>query len=60
MIFAEKTEVTYKGFFGVIDFVCDKYIVLQIPPTSSDRNPARLIVFRESYKEIQIYKESTK
>ncbi len=60
MIFSEKTEVTYRGMFGVIDFVCDSYVVVQIPSASSGRNPARLIVFREYYKEMEILKASGK
>jgi hypothetical protein len=59
MIFSEKTEVTYRGMFGVIDFVCDSYVVVQIPSVKN-RNPARLIVFREYYKEIEILKASSK
>jgi hypothetical protein len=60
MIFSEKTEVTYRGMFGIIDFICEKYIVLQIPAASANTNPARLIVFREYYKEIEILKASEK
>ncbi len=59
MIFSEKTEVTYKGIFGVIDFVCDSYVVVKLPP-APNLNPARLIVFREYFKEIEILKVSGK
>ena len=60
MIFSVKTEVTYRGMFGVIDFVCDSYVVMEIPPKSKGTNPARLIVFREYYKEMEILKASCK
>lgn len=59
MIFSENTEVTYREMSGVIDFVCNSYVVLKLP-SKPDRNPARLIVFRENYKDIQILKASNK
>jgi hypothetical protein len=59
MIFSEKTEVTYRGMYGVIDFICNSYVVIQLPPAQG-LNPARLIVFREYYKEIEILKASNK
>lgn len=59
MIFSEKTEVIYKGMYGMIDFVCDTYVVVQVQ-SKTDRNPARLLVFRENYKLIEIAKQSTK
>ena len=59
MIFPQGTEVIYHGMYGVIDFVCDHYVVLKLnaPP---GKNPARLIVYRENYKQLQISKESGK
>jgi hypothetical protein len=59
MIFSENTEVIYRDMFGVIDFICDQYVVLKLKPKEG-YNPPRLIVFREYYKEIQIYKASEK
>jgi hypothetical protein len=59
MIFAEKTRVIYKGMYGVIDFVSDTYVVVQLS-SPSDRTPPRLLVFREDFKELQIEKASTK
>jgi hypothetical protein len=59
MSFAEGTEVIYKGSYGVIDFVCETYIVVKVPSVP-DRNPARLIVFRHDYKQLEIAKASTK
>lgn len=60
MIFAEKTEVYYKGMFGMIDFVCEHYIVVQLPAASLKHNSPRLLVYPQSYKEIEIAKSSTK
>ena len=59
MIFAENTQVTYKGMCGVISFICDQYVVVQLSP-APDRNPPRLVVFRHNYKDIEILKASTK
>jgi hypothetical protein len=59
MIFSEGTAVIYKEMYGVVDFVCDQYIVVQLP-AQPNHNPARLLVFREQYKQITIQKASTK
>jgi hypothetical protein len=59
MVFAEGAAVIYKEMFGVIDFVCDQYVVIQLP-AQKDRNPPRLLVFREYYKNITIEKSSSK
>ncbi len=59
MIFAENTQVIYKGMCGVIDFICDHYVVIKLSP-APDRNPPRLLVFRYNYKDIEISKASTK
>jgi hypothetical protein len=59
MIFAEGTAVIYKEMYGVIDFVCDYYVVIQLP-AQVNRNSPRLLVYREYYKQITISKSSTK
>lgn len=59
MSFAEGTKVIYKGKSGVIDFVCETYVVVRVPSVPG-RNPARLLVFRYNYKDIEIAKASTK
>ena len=59
MIFSEGTAVIYKEMCGVIDFVCDHYVVVRLP-AQPNRNSARLLVFREYYKQITIQKASTK
>lgn len=52
MKFAEGTCVIYKNFSGKIDFTCPSYVVISIPNQSS--TPARLLVYQEDYKFIQI------
>jgi hypothetical protein len=59
MIFAEGTEVTYKGSYGVINFVCETYVVVKFPP-SPGRNSPLVLVFRNNYKQLEILKASTK
>lgn len=59
MVFSLNTEIIYQEMYGLIDFVCDNYVVLKLI-SNSGRNPARLIVYRENYKNIKIVKESNK
>ena len=59
MIFSEKTEVLYHDMSGIIDFVCDRYVVLKLDSKPNCNSP-RLIVYRENFKDIQILKASTK
>jgi hypothetical protein len=59
MSFAQGTEVIYNGMQGVIGFVGDNYIVLQITPKPGSKSPG-LLVYRENYKNIQILKASEK
>ena len=59
MSFAQGTEVIYNGMQGVIGFIGDNYIVLQITPKPGSKSPG-LLVYRENYKNIQILKASEK
>ena len=59
MSFAEGTEVIYNDMQGVIGFVGDNYIVLQITPKPSSKSPG-LLVYREDYKNIKMLKASEK
>jgi len=59
MIFAKDTQVIYNSMPGVIDFVCDDYVVIKLNPVPG-RNAALLLVFRHNYKNIEIEKASTK
>ena len=58
-MFAEKTEVIYRGMCGVIDFVCDQYVVIRLPPVSGYSAP-RILVYPEYQKEIIVSKDSQK
>jgi len=51
-MFAEKEQVIYKEFVGTITFVGKEYVVIDIPPKDTGRNPARLIVYRNDYDKI--------
>lgn len=53
MIFAEDTQVIYEGKFGVIDFTCETYVVIKFL-AAPERNPPRLLVYRQNYKNIEI------
>tara|TARA_R110000868_G_scaffold94906_1_gene261365 strand:- start:2976 stop:3155 length:180 start_codon:yes stop_codon:yes gene_type:complete len=59
MIFTEGTEVIYKDFQGIISFVCDTYVVVQITTKPGFNSPG-LVVYREYYEKIKISKASEK
>jgi hypothetical protein len=59
MIFSQNTQVIYKEMQGVIDFVCDKYVVIVLH-TKPQCSPPRVLVYRENYKQIEILKASTR
>jgi hypothetical protein len=59
MIFSENTQVIYKNMQGIIRFVCDKYVVIEITAKKAFSAPG-LLVFREDYEKIEILKASTK
>jgi hypothetical protein len=59
MSFAQGTKVIYNDMQGVIGFVGDTYVVLQITPKPGSKSPG-LIVYRKDYKNIQISKASEK
>jgi hypothetical protein len=53
MIFSQNTQVIYKEMQGVIDFVCDKYVVIVLH-TEPQYNPPRLLVYRENFKQLEV------
>ena len=59
MIFSQNTQVIYKEMQGVIDFVCDKYVVIQLQ-TKPQYTAPRVLVYRENYKQVEILKASTR
>ncbi len=59
-MFSEKTEVTYLGKCGTIDFICEKYIVIKFPPASNNHNSPKVLVYRENYNQVKSTKDSEK
>jgi hypothetical protein len=59
MIFAKGTKVFYKETYGVISFVGQQYVVIETSP-APNRNPPRIIVYPQFYKDIEIEKASSK
>jgi hypothetical protein len=55
---SKNTKVIYKEMSGIIDFVCENYIVIQLP-AAPDRKSPRLIVLCQDYKNVEIVKIST-
>jgi hypothetical protein len=51
MNFVEGMEVVYMNMNGLIDFIGQSYVVVRI---SSPLCPARLLVYRENYKDIEV------
>lgn len=49
----EGIKASYDTFEGIISFVGDNYIVIEIAG-STDKNPARLLIYRHNYKYVQI------
>jgi hypothetical protein len=56
MIFEEGASVIYKGMNGVVDFICGKYVVIQVD-AKPNQTPARLIVYRDNYSNITLYEK---
>jgi hypothetical protein len=59
MIFSENIQVIYKEMQGLIDFVCDKYVVIKLNTDAQYTSP-RVLVYRDNYQQIEILKASTK
>ena len=45
--------IEYKGHRGVIDFICEHYCVLQLPP-NDNRSAPRLLVYKEFQEGISV------
>jgi hypothetical protein len=58
--FAEGIEVHYRGMYGVIDFVCEKYITVCIHRLEHKSKDVCLLVYPNQYSEITLAKESSK
>lgn len=53
------TSVFYVDIQGTITFVGKQYVVIDIP-SKSNRNPARLVVFGENFRDIIVTETSEK
>lgn len=51
-------EVKYRDMCGVIDFICDRYVVLQLPSTSVKHQSPRVLIYQEHQDEIIVFKDS--
>lgn len=60
MRFFEGMEVCYQSKCGIIDFVSEYYVVLKLPAANSSLNSARLLIFPEYYKKVEVLKDSGK
>lgn len=52
-MFVEGIKVSYDTFEGVVDFVGDSYIVIEISSTKSSF-PARLLIYKHNYKYVKV------
>ena len=60
MIYTEGTKVYYKDLFGIVSFVTDKYICVLIKFGEHKVNDVNLVVYRDQFKYLRLYKESDK
>jgi hypothetical protein len=54
------TEIVFRGLYGVIDFVCEQYVVMECLPFDDTRKPARLVIYPSQFEDVKIAKSSTK
>ena len=59
MSFAVGTEVVFRGLYGVIDFTCEQYVVMESLPYG-DRKSPRLVIYPSQFEDVKIAKSSTK
>ena len=59
-MFYEGLNVQYRNLYGMIDFICEDYIVMKVDVSLPGRFPPRLIIPPGRYDEIHIAKESTR
>jgi hypothetical protein len=58
--FAEGIEVYYRGMYGKVYFVCEKYITICVRKMEHKSKDVCLLVYPSQYDEIILAKESTK
>lgn len=60
MIFAEGMHVIYKDHVGYVSFVCDYSISICVSKGVKRSNDVNLVVYRDQFKDIRLFKESDK
>lgn len=60
MIYSPGLKVSYQQFTGVIHFVCDSYVTLDIDKPKHIVNSVLIVVHRNRYSQIKLLKESDK
>jgi len=58
--FAKGIEVYYRGTYGVVDFICEKYITICINRLEHKSKDVCLLVYPSQFGEITLVKESGK
>jgi hypothetical protein len=58
--FYKGLNVKYKDHFGVVDFVCEKYITVCIKRYDHKSRDVCLLVYQPQWKEVQLLKQSEK
>jgi len=58
--FAKGVEVYYNGTYGVVDFICEKYITICINKAENKLKDVCLLVYPNQYGDITLVKESNK
>jgi hypothetical protein len=59
--FAEGLLVQYKDHIGTIRFICDSYVTMCVSPFPDEkRRDVCILIYRDSFKEIKLFKESQK
>lgn len=59
-MFYEGLNVQYRNMYGMIDFICEDYVVMKMNVSTPGRFQSRLIIPPCRYDEIHIAKESTR
>ena len=60
MQFAEGTLVKYKQHIGTVAFVCDSCLTICISKNEHKSTEVRIVVHRNEFKDIELYKQSQK
>ena len=58
--FTKGIEVYYRGTYGIVDFVCEKYISVCIRRLDHRSKDVCILVYPNQFNEVALIKESTK